>query len=255
MAARIEDAPVLATPMRKRKPRAERGERPVKIAGIARPKSLTDHAYERLKAAIRDGSLTHQQFYPLGDLAAIFGISRTPVREAVLKLAHEGLVTMLPQRGFRLREISPDEAIEVFELRSLIEGRAVEKLAKRATEQEIQDLRAILRRQQQAINDVGKFLDIDEEFHLHMLELAGLRRAREFLVSLRDIIWSLGSAALRLPGRLDEVLVEHMQLVECIAKKDATRARRAIDAHLHSTFNKIKVAGEERSSHQGADST
>lgn len=248
MAARIDGSPLLTTPSRRLKPRPAKREGPVKIAGIDRPKSLTDHAYERLKAAIRDGSLHHQRFYPLGDLASIFGISRTPVREAVLKLAHEGLVTMLPQRGFRLREISPQEAIEVFELRSLIEGRAVEKLAKNATQQEIQDLRAILLRQQHAINDVGKFLDIDEEFHLRMLELAGLRRAREFLVTLRDIIWSLGSAALHLPGRLDEVLVEHTQLVDCIEKKEPVRARRAIDTHLHSTFKKIKAAWAEQSS-------
>src|SRR5438067_877979 len=124
MAARTESLPILTTPARRVKPRQPKEEWPVKIAGIDRPKSLTDHAYERLKAAIRDGSLNHRRFYPLGDLAAIFGISRTPVREAVLKLAHEGLVTILPQRGFRLREISPDEAAEVFELRSLIEGRA-----------------------------------------------------------------------------------------------------------------------------------
>ncbi|MGH7966646.1 MAG: GntR family transcriptional regulator [Candidatus Binatia bacterium] len=246
MIARIDGAPVLTTPARRLKPRQAKREWPVKIASIDRPKSLTDHAYERLKAAIRDGSLNHQQFYPLGDLASIFGISRTPVREAVLKLAHEGLVTMLPQRGFRLREISPQEATEVFELRSLIEGRAVEKLAKHATAQEIQDLRAILRRQQHAMNDVGTFLDIDEEFHLRMLELAGLRRAREFLVTLRDIIWSLGSTALHLPGRLNEVLVEHTKLVDGIEKKDPVRARRALDAHLHSTFHKIKAARAEQ---------
>ncbi len=210
--------------------------------GIDRPKSLTEHAYDRLKAAIREGSLEPRRFYPLGDVASAFGISRTPVREAVLKLAHDGLLEILPQRGFRVREIPPEEAAEVFELRTLIEGRAVEKLGRFATEKDVRDFRAILRRQQRATHDTASFLNIDEEFHLTMLERAGLRRAREFLITLRDVIWILGFDALGLPGRLDEVLVEHTNVVDFIERHDPERARRALDTHLTSTFSKIKAA-------------
>lgn len=212
------------------------------IEEIDRGRSLTEHAYHRLKAAIREGSIEAHRFYPLGDVAAGFGISRTPVREAVLKLSHEGLLEILPQRGFRIREISSEEAAEVFELRSLLEGRTVEKLAKKALPADVQKLRGILERQSRHLNDTPKFLEVDEEFHLTMLELAGFRRARDFIVSLRDVIWQLGSEALSLPGRLEEVLAEHTAVVDRVERGDAAGARRAIAGHLESTSAKIQQA-------------
>lgn len=233
-----------------RKPREKRKplRRIARMAEITRPKSLTDHAYERLKAAIRSGALEPHRFYPLGEIAQNFGISRTPVREAVLKLAHDGLLEILPQRGFRIREVGPEEMAEVFELRGLIEARTVENLAKKGTAGDIQSLRSILKRQERVVHDVGRFLDVDEEFHLTMLERAGLRRAREFMVTLRDIIWLLGLEALALPGRLEEVLAEHRRVVDAIERKDVTGARRAIESHLTSTYAKIGLASEKRPS-------
>jgi len=226
----------------------------MKITEISRPQSLTDQAYQHLKAAIRSGAIEQHFFYPLGEMAAGFGISRTPVREAVLKLAHEGLLEILPQRGFRIREVAPEEAAEVFELRNLLEGRTVEKLARKSDPEELRKLRAILARQERLVNEPRRFLEVDEEFHLTMLELAGFRRAREFIVMLRDVIWLLGIKALSAPGRLEGVLSEHNRIVECIARKDAAAARRALRAHLDSTFRTIqqdRAAKVDRSARDG----
>ena len=232
--------------------RAERSDHTnIRISGINRPKSLTDSVYERLKAAIRNQTLRQRHFYPLGEIAAGFGISRTPVREAVIRLAQAGLVEVAPQRGFRVREIPPNEGKEVFELRSLIEGHAVEKLAKKATDEDLRVLRNILRRQQRLTNDVSKFLDVDEAFHLEMVDRAGLRRAHDFLSTLRDIIWLLGYTALSVPGRLEEVLAEHTAIVDRIEKRDRPGARKALDAHLESTRSKIL----RLSSTDGTDNT
>jgi DNA-binding GntR family transcriptional regulator len=230
------------------------GHSQMKMTEISRPKSLTDQAYHHLKAAIRSGALEQHYFYPLGEVAAEFGISRTPVREAVLKLAHEGLLEILPQRGFRIREVAPEEAAEVFELRNLLEGRTVEKLARKARADDLRKLRAILARQQRLVNEPRRFLDVDEEFHLTMLELAGFRRAREFIVMLRDVIWLLGIKALSAPGRLEGVLSEHSQIVDCIARKDPAAARRAVSAHLDSTYRTIEQgppAKANRTDHNG----
>lgn len=236
----VAGKPIDSTRERRRSPTGTRSS--MGIAEIDRPRSLTEHAYQRLKAAIREGSIEPRRFYPLGDVAEGFGISRTPVREAVLKLSHEGLLEILPQRGFRIREISPEEADEVFELRTLLEGRTVEKLAKRASPEDVRKLRAILRRQSRFLNDTPRFLEVDEEFHLTMLELAGFRRARDFMVSLRDVIWLLGSEALSLPGRLQEVLAEHTAVVDHIEHGEAAAGRRSIAGHLESTATKIRRA-------------
>jgi DNA-binding GntR family transcriptional regulator len=218
----------------------------MKLTEITRPKSLTDEAYQRLRAAVREGSLELHRFYRLGEIAARFGISRTPVREAVLKLAHEGLLEILPQRGFRLHHISVAEAAEVFELRSLLEGRTVEKLAEKGSSDEVQQLRMIIKRQERFVNQPARFLEVDEEFHLTMLNLAGFRRAREFIATLRDVIRSLGFTALSSPGRLDDVIAEHARIVECIEQHNPSAARAALTAHLESTYAQIRL--DQRSS-------
>jgi DNA-binding GntR family transcriptional regulator len=227
----------------------------MKITGINRPKSLTDEAYQRLRAAVSNGSLELQRFYPLGEVAAGFGISRTPVREAVLKLAHEGLLEIRP-RGFRLRHISLTEAVEIFELRSLLEGRTAEKVAAKCNLGEVQQLRSIIKRQQRLVNDPGRFLKADEQFHMTLLDLAGFRRAREFIAMLRDVIWSLGFEALSSPGRLDAVIVEHSHIVECIEQRSPAAAHAAINAHLESSYAQIRLnqrSGARNSSSNGAD--
>ena len=221
----------------------------MKISEIHRPKSLTDEAYRRLRAAIRNGSLETHRFYPLGEVAARFGISRTPVREAVLKLAHEGLLEMLPQRGFHLREISLAEAEEIFELRGLLEGRTVEKLAEKRSSDEVRQLRKILKRQDRFVNEPRRFLEIDEEFHLTMLDLAGFHRAREFLATIRDVIWSLSFEALSCPGRLDHVISEHALIVDCIENGRPSAARSAIGLHLQRTYAQIRP--DQNSGSQG----
>jgi len=229
----------------------------MKIKEINRPRSLTDQAYQRLRAAIRNGALEPHRFYPLGEVATGFGISRTLVREAVLKLAHDGLLEILPQRGFRLPHISAAEAAEVFELRSLLEGRTVEKLAEKSSPEEAQRLRMIIKRQQRLVNEPARFLEVDEEFHLTMLNLAGFRRAREFIATLRDVIWSLGFTALSSPGRLDDVIAEHTRIVECIERHNVSAARAALTAHLESTYAQIQPdqrGGARRSGQDGADS-
>jgi DNA-binding GntR family transcriptional regulator len=213
----------------------------MKISEIQRPKSLTDEAYQRLRAAIRGGTLEMHRFYQLGEVAARFGISRTPVREAVLKLAHEGLLEMLPQRGFRLRQISLAEANEIFELRGLLEGRTVEKLAEKGSSDEVRQLRKILKRQDRFVNEPRRFLEIDEEFHLTMLDLAGFHRAREFLATIRDVIWSLSFEALSTPGRLDHVISEHAHIVDCIESGKPSAARSAIDLHLQRTYAEVRT--------------
>ncbi|MFQ5660043.1 MAG: GntR family transcriptional regulator [Gammaproteobacteria bacterium] len=212
----------------------------MKISEIRQRLSLTEQAHARLKKAIREGVLTQHRFYPLRELAEQLGVSRTPVREAAIKLAHEGLAEIVPQRGFRVRTIPPAEVTEVFELRRILEGRAVEKLAERANRSDVRALFTLLERQERAIKDIPRFLDIDEEFHMRLLELSGLPRARDFLVTLRDIICLLGLEALNVGGRTEEVLKEHTAIVEGIARSNASEARQALLLHLDSTRDKIK---------------
>jgi DNA-binding GntR family transcriptional regulator len=209
---------------------------------IRRPKSLAQQAHRAIKEAIRDQVILPGTFYSEQAMADVLDISRTPVREAVLDLARAGLLEVVPRRGFRLREISADEQDEIFELRALLEGHIVRKLSQRISDANLRSLQAILDRQARLGSNPARFLDVDEEFHLKLVELAGFRKALDFLVELRGTIWLLGLTALARPARASMVLDEHRAIVAALERHDDEGAARAMTDHIESTRMAIEAA-------------
>lgn len=193
-------------------------------------------AHEAIRAGIRDGVFEADVLYSESEVAVGLGISRTPVREAMNELSREGLVEVLPQHGFRLRTLSAAEREEVFALRLAVETLAAERLAAAAGPAEIADLRRCLERQLQVRAEPGEFLEVDEALHLLIPELAGLARTRSVLLSIRGSIWLIGSLAMTLAERADQVLAEHEAIVAAIAANDPAAAAAAVRAHLESTL-------------------
>lgn len=205
------------------------------FASLARPERLAQRAYQAIRQAIRHGILVHGDLYSENDLSSRLGISRTPVREALIELAREGLVEIAPQRGFRLRKLSLEEQREIFDLRRVLESYVVERLAKNATPEGVAQLKQLLAGQADHIDDPSAFLAVDEQFHLLMPELVGLARTSDLLVTLRGAMWLMGSTALVLPHRAPDVLSEHQAIVDAIADHDPARAVRAVQAHIKRT--------------------
>ncbi len=205
------------------------------ISSINRPDSLAQQAYRAIRDAIQKSIIVHGEFYSEGELAKSMGISRTPVREALIELAREGLVEIVPQRGFRLRTIGPDERREIFALRGLLECFVVRQLAQAASEEQVAELRQLLQEQARLLDDPIEFLAVDEEFHLRMPQLAGLERTYQVMISLRGALWLLGSTALALPERAPHVLKEHLAVVDAIEAHDPDRADQAIRRHIELT--------------------
>ncbi|MCW2722790.1 GntR family transcriptional regulator, partial [Pseudonocardia sp.] len=92
------------------------------VAAVERPPTLSRSAYLQLQQAIRDGAIRQGVLYSENELAETLGMSRTPVREALISLSREGLIEIESQRGFRLRTLSTDQRQEIFDLRSLLES-------------------------------------------------------------------------------------------------------------------------------------
>lgn len=204
------------------------------IASLPRAETLARQAYAAIRSSIWSGVIAANSFYSEVQLAGALKISRTPVREALIQLAREGLVEIVPQRGFRLRSISEKERREAFELRDLVEQYVVGRLATEATEEVVAKLRATLDRQAKTLEKPA-FLDIDEEFHLAMPEALNLERTRQILLTLRGIIWLSGLDALATPERSAEILEEHRAVVDAIAMRDPARAQQAIHHHISAT--------------------
>jgi DNA-binding GntR family transcriptional regulator len=221
----------------------------MQLPAIHRTESLAQRAYRTVREAIRDGRLSAGEIYSEQELGTAMGISRTPVREALLELSREGLVEILPQRGFRLHSPTREEISEVFGLRRAVEGYVVAELASRASEKDIERLRDVLRRQEQLLDDAAEFLLVDEEFHLLMPQLMALERSHRTLMGLRGVMWLEGRQAMMVRDRAPAVLDEHVRIVDAIERHDAPAAVKAVHRHLDRT---LATAEPDTPLHSGA---
>jgi DNA-binding GntR family transcriptional regulator len=208
---------------------------PLPIQSVSRAETLSRQAYQSIRTSIRSGAISPNGFYSEVQLAQALKISRTPVREALIELEREGLVEIVPQRGFRLRSISDDERREAFELRDLIETHVVRRLAKEATDSDVAELRRIVDHQAKVISEPAQFIEADEAFHLAIPTLLGLERTRRILLTLRGIIWLAGLDAISIPERSVEVLAEHRAVVAAVAAHDQSSAAKAMKSHIDQT--------------------
>ena len=205
------------------------------IPEVSRAETLSRQAYNAIRSSIRSGAITPDGFYSEVQLAHALRISRTPVREALIELEREGLVEIVPQRGFRLRTISESERQEAYTLRALIETYVVKRLAREATDEDIAELRRLVNHQEKVSDEPAAFLEADENFHLTMAAILDLERTRRILLTLRGIIWLAGLDAISNPLRSDAVLEEHRALVDRIAARDANGAAKAMRSHIENT--------------------
>ncbi|MUN41060.1 GntR family transcriptional regulator [Actinomadura litoris] len=212
------------------------------IEAVERPPTLGRRAYLQIQQAIRDGLITHGELYSENELAESLGMSRTPVREALISLNREGIIVIESQRGFRLRELSEAERQEIFDLRALLEGFTASRLAHSATGEDVSRLRELIDAQEAltATGDQSEFLSLDERFHLLQTQILGLQRTHATMVGLRGAMWLIGYEALSLPRRLEAVVAEHRAIVDAIERGDAEGAAEAARAHLARTAGALK---------------
>jgi DNA-binding GntR family transcriptional regulator len=202
---------------------------------VARADTLSIQAYQSIRLALLHGQFGPNTFYSENSVALMLGISRTPAREALRQLETEGLVEILPQRGFRVRRFSSAELVEFYDLRGLLESYVVRTLCERIDERSLRALRQILDRQQQAADDVSEFMGLDEEFHLSMARMAGLQRTARIIASLRGVLWLMGSRIVFQPARRGDVVSEHHAILDAIEQRSAQSATAAVMHHIQAT--------------------
>jgi DNA-binding GntR family transcriptional regulator len=211
------------------------------VAAVERPPTLSRTAYLQLQQAIRDGAIKQGVRYSENELAETLGMSRTPVREALISLSREGMVEIESQRGFRLRMLSAEQRQEIFDLRSLLESYTARRLAAHATEPDIQRLTEIVDAQEQLGEGArqSEFLALDEQFHLLQPEMLGLQRTHATMSSLRGAMWLIGFQALALPERCRAVIAEHRAIVDAIARREPDAAAAAARGHIARTAGAV----------------
>ena len=214
-----------------------------RFEAIKQPESLSKKAYEAIRKSILSGDWKIGEIYNEKAIAADLGISRTPVREALLELASQGLIIFLPRRGLMVNRFTRRDVDEIFELRKAIELAAVVKITKASPPFDLFEIEESLLQQRKTAKqkDYLAFMEADRSFHTYFSKLTNNRRLIAILENLRDMIHLMGTKALSVEGRALAVIEEHQAIFDAVKKGNVDEARRAMEAHLE----KSKEAVEE----------
>ena len=213
-----------------------------KLATIKQPESLSKMAYEVIRQSILSGQWLVGELYNEKAIAADLGISRTPVREALLELASQDLIIFMPRRGLMLNRFTSSDVDEIFELRKAIELASVEKIANISSMPDLLAIEESLLNQRKAVQqkDYIAFMDADRMFHTSFSTLTGNRRIISILENIRDMIHVMGVNALSLKGRAVKVIEEHQVIFKTVKEGNAEEARRAMAYHLDQSMEAVK---------------
>lgn len=168
-------------------------------------------------------------------IAEAYGVSRTPVREAVLKLTDEGLIEVFPQSGTFVSRIPIAALPEAITIRRVLEEATVRYAAGRATRSQIAHLRACmeLHREREAAGDLDGFHQADEEFHRLLAETAGYPGFWTLIQQVKLQVDRFRRLTLPVRGRTALVIREHEAIIDAIADHDPDAAAKALNIHLH----------------------
>lgn len=205
--------------------------------------SLTDQAYETLRAAIVAGELRPGGLYSVHDLAALLNVSRTPVREALIRLASKGMVRFERNRGVRILQTTAHDLQEVFELRLLLEVPATRLAAVRRGPAELAELRGVHGEMCRVAEsgDEDRFMRLDRRFHEVLLEASGNHRLSAFVSSLRDMVLTRGLCTAGASRSLHDIAAEHAGVLERIEAREGQAAAAAMREHLLQTARLLIV--------------
>ncbi|MER6721085.1 GntR family transcriptional regulator [Streptomyces halstedii] len=201
---------------------------------ISAQEHLRDQVANALRAALIAGELRPGLIYSAPALASEFGVSATPVREAMLDLAREGLVEAVRNKGFRITELTEQDLDDFTELRAMIEVPTVGRIAGMGKTRELEALRPLASAIVDAAreHDILGYLEADRRFHLELLALGGNRRLVEEVANLRKRSRLFGLNRLAETGQLVTSAEEHVQLLDLMVAGDARRAEVCMLAHM-----------------------
>lgn len=200
------------------------------------PTALYQEVAERLRQRIFAHELTPGTWIDEQKLAEQYGISRTPLREALKVLASEGLVELRPRRGCYVTEISRQDLDDIFPLIAMLEGRCAAEATSRMKPVDLTALKEIHERLESAARDerITDFFEANQEFHRKIQELSGNRWLLSVIQDLRKVLKLSRMHSLSLEGRLQQSLDEHRMILAALIAHDAGKAEKLMHDHLLS---------------------
>lgn len=204
-------------------------------------KRLQEQAYDHLRQEILEERFAYGEIYSETRTAARIGISRTPVRDALQRLAQEGFVDILPSRGFCLHRLTAEDVLETYQARSALEGYCAVLAARQAGQlparQLLERLETLLGEQRAELDgarDREAFTRIDQQFHIALVAFAGNRTFDELFHNYLHRIRRLAIQSLLRPGRMETALQEHTALLEAMRAGNTAASYQAVLVHMET---------------------
>jgi DNA-binding GntR family transcriptional regulator len=199
-------------------------------------------AYETMRDGILSLQIRPGSSLVERDLAAELSMSVTPVREALHRLEHEGLVTKLPYKGCRVSEICMEDVEEIYELRELLEGRCARIAASELPEDDIQRMTVLLNEARDHIDKGDQVAggEVIWEFHDLIMKPVENCRLKDFLTQIRAQARRIGTITTHIPGRQEKSLLEHAAIVEALVSRNPNAAEQAMIAHIQSLLHDLR---------------
>jgi DNA-binding GntR family transcriptional regulator len=206
--------------------------------------TTTSSSYDALREAIVRGDIAPEARLVEAEISTNFKMSRGAVRTALIRLEEEGLVVREPHRGARVRKVSDDEAVEILQVRAVLEGLAVRLTAERIDDAGATRLRALLERHRELLEggDLLGASDANAELHAALLELSGHGTARRLIRALNSQTVRYQYRTILIPGRPAASVAEHTAIVEAVVAGRADEAEAAMRSHLFNVAQAVQRA-------------
>ncbi len=203
-----------------------------------KPRALYEEVAELLRQRIFKRELEPGSWIDELKIAEEYGISRTPLREALKVLAAEGLVTMKVRRGAYVTEVSEQDLTEVYHLLSLLESDAAGMVATHASAAQLGELKNIHEQLEATVRqgktDREKFFEVNERFHMALLKIANNRWRDQMVADLRKVMKLNRHHSLFKTGRVEDSLAEHRAIMAALAARDTAAATLCMKAHFQN---------------------
>ncbi len=209
-----------------------------------KPRALYEEVSELLRQRIFSRELQPGAWIDELLISSEYGISRTPLREALKVLAAEGLVTMKMRRGAYVTEVDEKDLSDVYHLLSLLESDAASVVAVKATDAELTELQGLQLDLEKSISNRTRFFDINERFHMRLLAIADNRWRDQMVADLRKVMKLNRHNSLLKAGRTEESLAEHRAVMAALCARDAGAAAARMREHF---ANGLEAAADGRS--------
>ena len=196
------------------------------------PRALYEEVAELLRQRIFSRELEPGSWIDELKIAEEYGISRTPLREALKVLAAEGLVTMKVRRGAYVTEVSDKDLADVYHLLALLESDAAGVVAARGSDADLAELQTLHEELKAATQDRERFFKINERFHIRILEIADNRWRLQMVADLRKVMKLNRHNSLLKTGRINESLAEHQAVIDALLLRDAALTQASMHTHF-----------------------